>query len=450
MNAYPSPVAKAEGQAMNTTEKGNRLEDKLYDHLIDQFKRDELVFDIYPANCCTVRKKPNYYCRDREADVNFDVVVEVRRQGGTDPHVYVVFECKNHQRPVEDRNLRVFSDQVRSVFGQAAKPLVVISSRLQSGAESFAKNRGIGIVKFDENGIDVVVDRAVGAWPENRFIQNQIFAGNRKPKTLKFAACINGRYFGSFDQMLRSFESGSTDERADNTDQKANSVAFLPDIKIQDAAQNALSLINYSCGEVDVEQLCRVLNLNLSYSERTLQDADGDTILGSANFGNRSIEINQHGNRHRERFTVAHEIGHFVLRHEKYLRSEYIVEQDLYEEVKKDEAFNYERLEYQANLFASMLLLPEAQFLEAVGALRNKFETYGRAFGYIFVDDQPCNYLPYNRMLAELSDQFGTSKQAIEIKLKRANLLTDHRSGRQQNHSLGQVLSHLRNPFGSQ
>tara|TARA_R110002020_G_scaffold150446_1_gene327148 strand:- start:10587 stop:11894 length:1308 start_codon:yes stop_codon:yes gene_type:complete len=435
---------------MNTTEKGNKLEDRLFDYLLDQFKRDELIFDIYPANCCTVLKKPNYYCREREADVNFDVVVEVRRQGGIDPHVYVVFECKNHQRPIEDKNVRVFSDQVRSVFGQAAKPLVVTSSRLQSGAESVAKNRGLGIVKFDENGIDVVVDRAVGGWAENRFIQTQIFAGNRKPKTLKFAACINGRYFGSFDQMLRSIEYIPTDERADNADKKDNSVEFLPDAIIQDAAQNALSLVKYSCGEVDVEALCRVLNLNLSYSDRALQDADGNTILGSANFGTRSIEINQHGNRHRERFTVAHEIGHFVLRHDKYLRSESIVEQDLFEEVEKDEAFNYERLEYQANLFASMLLLPEAEFLDAVGALRSKFETFGRAFGYIFVDDQPCNYLPYNRMLAELSDQFGTSKQVIEIKMKRANLLTDHRSGRQQSHSLGHVISHLRTPFGSQ
>ncbi|WP_412048638.1 ImmA/IrrE family metallo-endopeptidase [Hoeflea sp. Naph1] len=428
---------------MSTTEKGNRLEDELYNYLLEQVASDQAVFGIYYANCCTVRKKPNYHCRDRGADVNFDVVVEVRRQVDAVPHSYLVFECKNHQRPIEDKNVRVFSDQVNSVFGQAAKPLLVISSRLQTGAESVAKNRGIGIVKFDENGIDMIAERAVGSWVENRFIQTQIFADNRKPKTLMFAACINGRYFSSFGHMLRSIELGSTHERVENADQKSNSVAFLSDSKIQDAAQNALALVNYGCGEVDVEKLCRALNLNLSYSERALQDADGNIILGSANFTRKSIEIHKHGNRHRERFTVAHEIGHFILRHDKYLRSESIVEQDLYDEVETDKAFNYERLEYQANLFASMLLLPEAQFRDALTALRSKFETYGRAFGYIFVDDQPCNYLPYNGMLAELSEQFGASKQAIEIKLKRAGLLTDHRSARQRNQSLGHVLGHL-------
>ncbi|WP_299660269.1 ImmA/IrrE family metallo-endopeptidase [uncultured Ruegeria sp.] len=412
---------------MSTTEKGNRLEDNLYDYLLDQINRDELVFDAHPPSLCEVHKKKKYYCKEREANVEFDVVVEVRRKTRPEPHLYVVFECKNHKKPVEDMYVRNFSDQLRSVFGQAVKGIMVTSSRLQSGAESVATNRRLGIVKFDENGIDVIADRAVGSWAEKHFIKKQISDNDQRSKSLKFSAIVDGKYFGSFDQMLHSFGVGSTDASAKATDTNPNFIKFLPESEIQSAAHKALSMVDYDDGEVNVEKLCQVLNLDLSYSERAVQDEDGNTILGSANFVKRSIEIYQNDNRNRERFTVAHEIGHFLLLHCEYLRSESIVERDLYIDAGTDEDFNYERLEYQANLFASLLLLPEVQFRNAVGAQRQTFKTYGRGFGYIFVDDQPCNLAPYNQMLAELSYMFGVSKQAIEIRLKREGLVTDDR-----------------------
>lgn len=412
---------------MSTTEKGNKLEDKLYEYLLDQQNRDKLVYDAYPASHCKVLKKHKYYCKDREADVEFDVVVEVRRTGRSEPHLYVVFECKNHQKPIEDSYVRIFSDQISSVFGQAVKGIVVTSNKLQSGAERVAENRRLGIVKFDENGLEVIADRTVGTWAENSFIQTQLADGNRRSKSLKFSACIDGGYFSSFDQILHSLETYPNDARAETTDRRCNSVTFLPEAEIQVAAQKARSQVDYDGGEVNVEKLCSVLKLDLSYSERAFQDAEGNTILGSANFANRSIEINQHGNRNRERFTVAHEIGHFFLGHDQYLRSESIVERDLFADLDTEDTFNYERLEYQANLFASALLLPDKQLRLAVEALRLHLKVYDKGFGYIFVDDQPCNYTPYNQILSGLSDHFGVSKQAIEIRLKRAGLVTDER-----------------------
>lgn len=361
---------KAEGQTMSTTEKGDTLEDKLSEYLLDQQNHDKLVYDAYPASHCKVLKKPKYYCKDREANVEFDVVVEVRRTGRSEPHLYVVFECKNHKKPIEDSYVRTFSDQISSVFGQAVKGIVVTSSKLQSGAERLATNRRLGIVKFDENGIEVIADRAVGTWAENRFIQTQLADSTRRSKSLKFSACIDGGYFSSFDQMLHGLETDPNDARAETKNRRDKSVAFLPEAEVQVAAQKARSQIDYDGGEVDVEKLCRVLKLDLSYSQRAFQDADGYTILGSANFAKRSIEINQHGNPNRERFTVAHEIGHFTLGHDQYLHSESIVERDLFSDLDAEDTFNYERLECQANLFASALLLPDEQLRHAVEALR--------------------------------------------------------------------------------
>ncbi|WP_366524139.1 ImmA/IrrE family metallo-endopeptidase [uncultured Ruegeria sp.] len=44
--------------------------------------------------------------------------------------------------------------------------------------------------------------------------------------------------------------------------------------------------------------------------------------VGSANFSTRSIETYRNDDTNRERFTIAHETGHFCLKHDRYLRSE--------------------------------------------------------------------------------------------------------------------------------
>ncbi|WP_183073491.1 restriction endonuclease [Roseinatronobacter ekhonensis] len=180
---------------MSTTEKGNRLEDRLLKYLLDQTGHDELVYGLYPAGQCRVLKQAKYYCRDREADVEFDIVVEIRRQGASDPHLYLVFECKNHKRSIEDKNIRNFSDQLISVFGHAAKGIIVTTNKLQSGAYSVANKRKLGIVKFDSDGIEIVAERTARSWVEEKFIDSQLYSGSGSQKSLKFSAHLDGCYF---------------------------------------------------------------------------------------------------------------------------------------------------------------------------------------------------------------------------------------------------------------
>lgn len=414
---------------MNTTDKGNELEDQLYDYLYDQINQSELVFGIYPASLCQLHKKKKFYCKLRERDVEFDVVIEVRRNTASAPHVVVVFECKNHAKPIKERDVTDFSSKVGDIFGHGAKGMVVCSSRLQSGAEKFARSKRIGIVKFDEGGIDIIADRKSGAWAENSFVKNQIFDGTRRSKSLKFSAYNNGRFFGTVSQLLCSFDPDLSSEGGRAFSPKINSITFLPEAEIRNAAQNSLRKIRYNSGVVNLEELCEKLDIHLTFSKNLYFDTDGSSVLGSANFSKRSIEVNLHGNIHRERFTIAHEIGHFCLSHGRYLHSDSIIEQDLIMDTQSNDDFNYARLEYQANIFASEVLLPFQEFRTYVDALRLHFGIYDRGFGYIFVDDQHCNYTLYNAMMFELSNHFDVSKYAIEVRLKRMGLLTDNRKG---------------------
>jgi Zn-dependent peptidase ImmA (M78 family) len=416
---------------MNTTEKGNKLEDQIYDYLHGQVVRDEHVFDVYPASLCEIHKKKKYYCKDREADVEFDLVIEIRREGRSEPHLRVIFECKNHEKPVQERDIRDFSDKIRGISAHGAKGIIVSSSRLQSGAEKVAKNRGLGIIKFDENGIDIVADRTGRTWAENDFVKNQIFDSLEKSKSLKFSAYSDGKFFGSINQLLRSFTPELAIEGGIVVGPPTNYAPFMPDTEIREIAHKSLHLLRYVRGRVDLQKLCEELEIQLTFSETLAHDFDGHQILGTANFTERMIGVNLHGNKHRERFTIAREIGHFCLRHDRYLHSESVIEHDLLVDAKSNGTLNYERLESQANIFASELLLPVGDFLISVEALRLHIGIVDRGFGYIFVDDQPCNYTPYNQMIFALSDHFDVSKQAIEIRLKRMGLIEDKRENNQ-------------------
>jgi len=411
---------------VNSTSKGDKLEDAFHRYLVDQKDRGELVFGAYPSQNCKIYKKKAYYCREREAYVEFDVVLELYRTGNDIPHLYVIFECKNHDASVSEIYVNDFSSKIGRIFPHASKGVIVVTSRLQSGAETVARNGAMGIVKFDEHGLEIVADRK-GSFLEHGFVRAQIFRSDDLAKSLKFSGFHNGKYFATVDGLLTDLDPEATAFSGYDLKAGGRSAPFLSIEQIKLTAEKALKSIDYTSDAVDLFKLCRILSIDLQFSDHEMVDVDGTLILGSANFSQKMIIINSHSLQKRERFTLAHEIGHFDLDHERYLRSETIVERDLFITTEKSSRFNYERLEYQANAFAAELILPDAVFLQKTAQLRRQLEIRDRGYGYIFVDDQPCNFVVYNELLSRLSNYFAVSKQAIEVKFRKSRMLTDHR-----------------------
>ncbi len=413
---------------MNSTEKGDKLENKFYDYLCDQKDRNLLVYEAYPPSLCKIYKKKKYYCKDRGADVEFDVVIEFYRKGGASPHLYIAFECKNHSGSIQERDLRDFSSKIDSVFENSGKGVFVIASSLQSGAEQFAKNKKLGLIKYDDNGMNTIAERKSGLALEKRFVQQQIFKNSKYTRSLKFSAYHGGGYFGSIDFLLESLAPELFDGlESCSLKIPKKSIPFIPDKTIQEKALELLMQSGYKSGSVDLGKICEVLSIDLAFTAQKTYDEENNLILGTADFDSKIIRINSHDNKNRERFTVGHEIGHFYLGHSSYLRSECILERDLFIRDDAQDLFNYEWLEVQANKFSSELLLPHDIFVRKMGEIRSQLEIKDRGHGYIFVDDQPCNLNTYNHLLSVLSEYFEASKQAIEIKLKKMNLLTDQR-----------------------
>jgi Zn-dependent peptidase ImmA (M78 family) len=256
-------------------------------------------------------------------------------------------------------------------------------------------------------------------------LEKQLSNKSDGSKTLMFSAFYNGTFFDSIQYFIETLINSSGANQIIH--QKNNTLKFLSHQKIEERANEVLNAIHYQNSATNLQEICKANNIQLSYLEKSKYDQNGIEILGYAHFEKREIIIYGHTNKARERFTIAHEIGHFILQHDKYMRSESFIESDLLDRESSEED-NLYKLEYQANYFASCLLLPKIPFHYVTDQARKKYDIRDKGFGYIYVDSQPCNYQAYNNLIGYICTYFGVSKAAAEKRLKEFNLVKDTRT----------------------
>ena len=101
-------------------------------------------------------------------------------------------------------------------------------------------------------------------------------------------------------------------------------------------------------------------------------------------------------NRGRYRFTLAHEIAHWLIHRENIVSNSV--------EAAFDEEKHNTQMEKQADFFASALLMPSVPVKRYFFSLRNKLHSE-------------------SEIINDMSQHFGVSKQAMQICLKRHNLI---------------------------
>lgn len=117
-------------------------------------------------------------------------------------------------------------------------------------------------------------------------------------------------------------------------------------------------------------------------------------------------------------FVAAHELGHLVL-HRKYFENN----QTPYDYSDMEDGFpQNSRLEWQANRFASELLLPR-KMVEVVVNSESFRLGITRNFGKIYVDGQACNYDILNSVCTAVANVFMVSKTVAQIRLKELDLI---------------------------
>lgn len=166
------------------------------------------------------------------------------------------------------------------------------------------------------------------------------------------------------------------------------------------AAERLVERLGLHTAPIDVEHLAGNVGLRIIATDDLGADISG--LLVSRD-GVASIAVRKTDPLVRRRFTIAHEIGHFILRH--YMRRNELVHADehaqvMYRSPRASEGLD--PLEVQANQFAASLLMPSKLVREEAAKLQRP----------LFEDDVKL-----------LAGQFKVSEQAMTIRLTTLGLL---------------------------
>lgn len=168
----------------------------------------------------------------------------------------------------------------------------------------------------------------------------------------------------------------------------------------QRATEEAASILRGSSYgiPVDVEKVAE--SHNVSVVEQDLEDSVSGVLVVKDGRGIIGVNANHHPNR--RRFTIAHELGHYLLHPEA---SEVFVDRSPVFFRDGNSAEGVDQNEVDANAFAAGLLMPEKDLIE-------------------LLDDQPVDAFD-DVSVRRLSARFGVSTQALTIRLTTLGLVSE-------------------------
>lgn len=413
---------------MNTTEKGNRLEDKLYEILADLIERDE--FEDYKKECLSLYKKPVYYSDTREDNIEFDVAIEVsdpKKKETHKPRHTLIFECKNYNKPVNvnavERFVKQTEDIVKSVGN--VKPIFVTNVGVTKNAENYLKNNGCGYILLPDNQetmeLDWIFQRSTSLYhsiTEYEKEARQTLYTGILPKQYQLC-CLNDNYIGYdiylfIQDILTSLQS------------KKNKTIIYPKIPYysHDDIELLAQKIRQDNTNLGMDFLQDLIQLEQEKTGLFVEFCSNHQSgrLGSICFKQNHIKIYLQQNPYRNIFTLAHELAHYYLNHGQFLKKEYVTAQhfNINTNIRNAELA---KLEYQANMLASCLLMPKDKISLDVLALLKILNMKNKGFGMIYLDEQDCNIQNFMKISQSLSAKYSVSIEALKIRLQGLNIL---------------------------
>ncbi len=134
-----------------------------------------------------------------------------------------------------------------------------------------------------------------------------------------------------------------------------NEIESITD-KIHEAMESRESTV------INVIELAQQLGFSVYETEFDNSQIDGMVINSKEE---RSIYVNQHNLPVRNRFTIAHELGHIILHHDDNQAEEYkIIDY-------RGNNTSYDPKEHEANMFAASLLMPKYKAIEVWEDVQN-------------------------------------------------------------------------------
>lgn len=406
-------------QKKSSIEKGDSFEKLVYDVLKGILDNDEFFVNGKRSNLFW---KKGYFSKDRRSEIITDLSIETYLPKSNDYSLLTIIECKNLNKPVPVDDIEEFESKLRQIGEHNLKGVMVSKSGFQRGTSNFAVSMGIGLINIQEN----------------NEIQWVNYRKDKKKEAISIAA-IESKLLSlnSYDSNFFAFFKNQAYE---------NLPELLLDIEVIDNFENSIKYIYlpyleedeirrrteliftdelYENFRLNTDKVCEFLSEEMSL-EFIFDKILGQKILGKINFNPLQIFISSKLflNKYRWRFTLAHEIGHLILhktRLEKFIDSNIDIENTLSVE-KKEISIQNKRLEIQANLFASYLLMPQVPLLKRV---QHFFQKENIHKGYLYLDSQPVNKKLVMGFLKELQDHFEVSFSVAKYRLIGLDLLRE-------------------------
>lgn len=420
------------------------LEDRVHALLKSEIDNDRFWAK---RSCCKIFRRKGYFSRDRQNEIVFDISIEIYLPEAEEYSVLVVIECKNYEHRVPVDDIEEFFAKLQQISGANIKGVVAATGAFQKGARDYARSKGIAFLRyFDRRNYKWELRRSPSAAASSIHAED-LFTIDRALSDPDFVSTFFDlfaqspyRPTSSLWELMEDIlvDSGMDREKIAQIENSRNRqstiVPFIEKDTIEAAALDVHAAVTYVDGEVRLDLVCdnerrrsglRVVNAH------TKARPSGIEVLGCITFDPLEISLFEQAepNRGRERFTLAHELGHYFLGHGAYMTGEFCEESDLVTQTNQAVlASDVRRMEWQANYFASCFLMPRQNIYIDARDLLQGLQLKDRGFGALYVDNQSCNLKNYVLVTGVLMNKYVVSRTAITHRLEELGLLVDGRA----------------------
>lgn len=389
---------------MNTTLIGTDFENRVFKLFSSLLKDDKLSYASHKYSKIYQHKK--YQCIGLERKIDFEITIETYNPNTIQEEwsSLIVIECKCLTNKVDISDLDEFETKMRKVSTSGIKGIMVTTKGFSVTGIEQAKKSHIALMVLSEEEHNWIVSRDINKSEQ----QMNILCGRDCPGLVPFV--YNDGHFSSLYDYLNTVNVSTSEQNLVN-------IPWIEQEELKEKARELYQSCNISTDDIAGEILTK------QYQDFKINFADFPYgILGSLSFSDKIITLSNDiaSDIHRRNFTLAHEVGHLYLHRpllENYNNNFFDYEESFVANL-PDEIIK--RIEIQANLFASFLLIPQTEFENEVTKL---FKEFSIRTGRLYLDNQPCNKRDVYAILVALSNKFNVSKETAKIRLLNDKLL---------------------------
>lgn len=332
----------------------------------------------------------------------------------------------------EKLTLSRLNEFVGQYSGKSNIKLFVVSSwGLEAKVRRAALNKSIGYVRLNANlpmkSEDYVLQRKVTSYEQVRQLDDRLMwrdsmdipllIMNGNMLTTSFADFMSSKVETSYNQLQLC---------APFLD--SNKIEHLACTIVESAVKRGSEQYNNPNAIIYIDPFEIAAQHGLTFDTAIMNEQN---VLGQLDLNNSHVTLNSDGIQHPERFrfTMAHELGHFML-HAPWLQKCNIHSIDDTDETMRSELWiNKEetrRLECQANSFAAMLLMPTKLVAILYWYFYKKHITpwIGRKPQPLYYNPtQPETFESYNYIVGNIAKRLWVSHEAVKFRLTALNLL---------------------------